>query len=112
MFSKRIKFLVGVLFISSFISCASKNARMVEWREDEMTVCCDKPKCGGSDWQDAAAKYCTGESTMIGGESRDRVSSYESKTDDGKTVMNPNVTRQGCRIFKCNGNILPPEVAE
>jgi hypothetical protein len=100
--------VASISLLSWFVACSGTKIRMTEWKNDEMTVCCPG-KCGDSEWQGAAAKYCTGQTTMIGGESRARLAGYESKAEgDGKVQFNPKVRQEACRIFQCNGNIIPP----
>lgn len=99
--------VLGAVVTLGFIaSCTSARVRLVEWRNSEMTLCYPD-KLENSDWIHESTKFCNGSTSLVGGESRDRLSGYEAQRDGDKVKYAPRVREESCRIFQCNGTISP-----
>jgi hypothetical protein len=90
--------------------CAGQKAKLVEWRNDELTICCLKKSCDDGEWISAASQNCQGTLTLIGGKIREQVASYtEEKIKGDKLLLQADTREQSCRTFKCAGVLLPPK---
>lgn len=96
------------LFVSA---CASTpKAKLVEWKNNDLTLCCTKSTCNDKDWNTGALKYCKGQVRMTGGKVMSGVSGYQSEGKKGDTIkLSPVVTEQSCRTFQCEGTVIPPQ---
>jgi len=112
---RKVVCVFSVLMTVSFLfsSCASgPKARLTEWRNNELTICCNpgKKSCTEKDWEKAAAPYCAGNVKMVGGRMSEDVSGYQATPTNDKKRFELQAQRvpTSCRLFECQGSVIPP----